>query len=308
MGRITAPVAPGPVMKSQDAHKRRSGIGQPAAHVQLQAAHRSPRRPRRDRGARPPARNSRSAASPTRPATLAPPFTAARPRTSSSSSATAWATQEVTAARYYQYGAAGHRTSTGCRSPASRRRGRSSRAAPPYQPDYDPDSASTGTMWATGDEDDRRAHLAGSEQRDRRARARTCRPCSSARRSRARRSGNVSTAEITDATPAVLDSHISLRGCQGPTDTRQPVPDGDQGRGRPRLDRRADRRPPRRRGRWAAGATASRRRSRGGRDAGKTVEQSAARQGYHGGQRRRRPRGREALRPAAARPLHSPAT
>ena len=31
--------------------------------------------------------------------------------------------------------------------------------------------------------------------------------------------GNVSTAEITDATPAVLDSHISLRGCQGPADT-----------------------------------------------------------------------------------------
>ncbi len=28
--------------------------------------------------------------------------------------------------------------------------------------------------------------------------------------------GNVSTAEITDATPAVLASHISLRGCQGP--------------------------------------------------------------------------------------------
>ena len=30
--------------------------------------------------------------------------------------------------------------------------------------------------------------------------------------------GDVSTAEITDATPAVLASHISLRGCQGPTD------------------------------------------------------------------------------------------
>jgi alkaline phosphatase len=28
----------------------------------------------------------------------------------------------------------------------------------------------------------------------------------------------VSTAEITDATPAVLDSHMSLRGCQGPAD------------------------------------------------------------------------------------------
>ena len=31
--------------------------------------------------------------------------------------------------------------------------------------------------------------------------------------------GDVSTAEITDATPAVLASHISLRGCQGPADT-----------------------------------------------------------------------------------------
>ena len=30
--------------------------------------------------------------------------------------------------------------------------------------------------------------------------------------------GDVSTAEITDATPAVLASHISLRGCQGPAD------------------------------------------------------------------------------------------
>jgi alkaline phosphatase/streptomycin-6-phosphatase len=30
--------------------------------------------------------------------------------------------------------------------------------------------------------------------------------------------GNVSTAEITDASPALLDSHISLRGCQGPAD------------------------------------------------------------------------------------------
>ncbi len=30
------------------------------------------------------------------------------------------------------------------------------------------------------------------------------------------KTGNVSTAEITDATPAVLDSHINDRGCQGP--------------------------------------------------------------------------------------------
>src|SRR3954454_18130212 len=30
--------------------------------------------------------------------------------------------------------------------------------------------------------------------------------------------GNVSTAEITDATPAVLGSHVADRGCQGPND------------------------------------------------------------------------------------------
>ncbi len=36
-----------------------------------------------------------------------------------------------------------------------------------------------------------------------------------------KRTGNVSTAEITDATPAALASHISLRGCQGPEDTRK---------------------------------------------------------------------------------------
>lgn len=33
------------------------------------------------------------------------------------------------------------------------------------------------------------------------------------------RVGNVSTAEITDATPAAPSSHISQRACQGPSDT-----------------------------------------------------------------------------------------
>jgi alkaline phosphatase len=32
------------------------------------------------------------------------------------------------------------------------------------------------------------------------------------------RTGNVTTAELTDATPAVLDSHVSARSCQGPAD------------------------------------------------------------------------------------------
>ncbi len=39
--------------------------------------------------------------------------------------------------------------------------------------------------------------------------------------SKGRKTGNVSTAEITDATPAAAASHINLRGCQGPRDMAQ---------------------------------------------------------------------------------------
>lgn len=40
-------------------------------------------------------------------------------------------------------------------------------------------------------------------------------------RKEGKRTGNVSTAEITDATPAAAASHINLRACQGPTDMAQ---------------------------------------------------------------------------------------
>src|SRR5215813_2227000 len=60
-------------------------------------------------------------------------------------------TQEITAARYYQVGAAGKLNVdrlpfTGFDKTWSLKPG----AGPSYLPDYDPDSASTGTMWATG--------------------------------------------------------------------------------------------------------------------------------------------------------------
>ena len=67
-------------------------------------------------------------------------------------------------------------------------------------------------------EDDRRADLAGPEQRDQRPRREPEDRARAAQQARGKRVGNVSTAEITDATPAVLASHISLRGCQGPAD------------------------------------------------------------------------------------------
>ena len=39
------------------------------------------------------------------------------------------------------------------------------------------------------------------------------------------RTGNVSTAEITDATPASQASHVLLRGCQGPTYSASDLPE-----------------------------------------------------------------------------------
>ena len=59
--------------------------------------------------------------------------------------------------------------------------------------------------------------------------------------------GNVTTSELSDATPAAsVVAHLAPR-LPGPGRRPQPVPDGDQGRGRPRLDRRAAGRPPARR-------------------------------------------------------------
>src|SRR6476620_5572178 len=129
-------------------------------------------------------------------------------------------TQEITAARYYQYGAAGrmnvdHLPFTGFQTTWSVKPGSSA----PYLPDYDPDSASTGTMWATGIKTiDERISQGPSSAIDVPGDNNLPTGLELAQKA-GKKTGNVSTAEITDATPAVLDSHISLRGCQGPQDT-----------------------------------------------------------------------------------------
>jgi alkaline phosphatase len=126
-------------------------------------------------------------------------------------------TQEITAARYYQ----------GVSNPLNVDRmpltgfdttwSVKPAAAPPYLPDYDPDSASTGTMWATGTKtlDERISQGPSSAINVPGANLQTVLEHWQRRGARV---GDVSTAEITDATPAVLASHISLRGCQGPAD------------------------------------------------------------------------------------------
>ncbi|MEO7273775.1 MAG: alkaline phosphatase [Vicinamibacterales bacterium] len=79
--------------------------------------------------------------------------------------------------------------------------------------DYVTDSAASGTGWATGykTSNGRVSTFAGTGS------AVTEMPTILELAQRAGlRTGNVSTAEITDATPAVLDAHVNDRGCQGP--------------------------------------------------------------------------------------------
>src|ERR1700761_607262 len=124
-------------------------------------------------------------------------------------------TQEVTAARYYQ-GVnnplnVDRMPFTGFDTTWSVKPG----AAAPYLPDYDPDSASTGSAWATGQKtvDERISQGPSSELTVPGPNLKTILEIA---QEEGKKVGDVSTAEITDATPAVLASHISQRGCQGP--------------------------------------------------------------------------------------------
>lgn len=126
-------------------------------------------------------------------------------------------TQEITAARYYQ----GVNNAlnldrmpfTGFDTTWSVKPG----SGPSYLPDYDPDSASTGTMWATGQKTiDERISQGPSTAIN--VPGPNLKTVLELAQKRGMKVGDVSTAEITDATPAVLASHISLRGCQGPAD------------------------------------------------------------------------------------------
>jgi alkaline phosphatase len=130
---------------------------------------------------------------------------------------------EVTAARYYQYGADGRMNMdklpfTGYQTTWSVKPGFA-----PFKPDYDPDSASTGTMWATGEKtiDERISQGPSSAETVPGDNLKTVLEIA---HKAGKKTGNVTTAELTDATPAVLDSHISLRGCQGPNDARATCP------------------------------------------------------------------------------------
>jgi alkaline phosphatase len=186
-------------------------------------------------------------------------------------------TQEITAARYYQgvdnelnvdrMPFTGFDTTWSVK-PA---------ATPPYRPDYDPDSASTGTMWATGQKtmDERISQGPSSAENVPGANLATVLELA---QKRGMKVGDVSTAEITDATPAVLASHISLRGCQGPANMG-PCPTETKAAGglgaiaEQEVDHKVDVLLGGGRARFEQAIT-------GGPDTGKTVVQSAQAKGY----------------------------
>ncbi|MFD9741279.1 alkaline phosphatase [Umezawaea sp. NPDC059074] len=185
--------------------------------------------------------------------------------------------QEITAARYYQ----------GVRNKLNVDRlpltgfdtTWSVKPAPkaPYLPDYDPDSASTGTMWATGVKTlDERISQGPSSAID--VPGRNYESVMEKAKKRGQKVGDVTTAEITDATPAVQGAHISLRGCQGPADmtacAKETKDVGGLGSiAEQEVDNHFDVLFGGGRNRFAQTVT-------GGKDKGKTVVDSAARQGY----------------------------
>jgi alkaline phosphatase len=188
---------------------------------------------------------------------------------------------EITIARYYHYGAAGRMALddlhfTGFQTTWSLKPG----AAPKYLPDYDPDSAATGTNWATGKKTiDERISQGPSTAID--VPGSNLRTILEVFKAKGKRVGNVSTAEITDATPAVLDSHISIRGCQAPKNmtlcpTETKAAGGLGSIAEQTVDHHVDVLLGGGKGRFdTTGGPIQ-----GGPDDGKTVEQSALRQGY----------------------------
>ena len=87
--------------------------------------------------------------------------------------------------------------------------------------DYVTDSAASGTGWATGfkTSNGRISSVAGTGNTV----TRLTTILELAQRA-GFKTGNVSTAEITDATPAVLNAHINDRGCQGPANMANCAP------------------------------------------------------------------------------------
>ncbi len=120
---------------------------------------------------------------------------------------------EITAARNYQVGAAGRLAMdtlpfTGSATTYSLQED------DPSKPDYVTDSAAGGTAWATGQKTSN-GRISTTAKTDK-----PLKTILEVAKAMGYRTGNISTAEITDATPAVLGAKVNSRRCQGPADMK----------------------------------------------------------------------------------------
>ena len=124
---------------------------------------------------------------------------------------------ELSAARYYQYGAAGRlrMDSMPTRSTATTYAVEESN---PNAPNYVPDSASTATAWSTGTKTSNgRISTTARTDEDLVTTMELAKQAGLL-------TGNVSTATLTDATPAAPMAQVAKRGCEGPTQTTRQCP------------------------------------------------------------------------------------
>ena len=144
--------------------------------------------------------------------------------------------------------------------------------ADPSLPDYVTDSAASGTAWATGHKtsNGRISTTAGTDS--------DLPTILELAHARGFRTSDVSTAELTDATPAVLAAHVAARACQGPADMAS-CPQDRKSAGGPgsiaeqQVDHGVD-------VLLGGGRQRFEQTVEGGPDAGRTVVESAQRQGY----------------------------
>lgn len=140
------------------------------------------------------------------------------------------------------------------------------------KPDYVPDSAATGSAWATGTKTYDNAISVGIDGAAHQTLLQRA-------KASGRATGNVTTAEIQDATPAVEVANISLRSCYGPTQTTASCPEAAKENGgkgsitEQLLDTRPDLT-------LGGGSTTFAQKAAAGKWAGLTLEQQAKNRGY----------------------------
>lgn len=120
---------------------------------------------------------------------------------------------EITLARDYALGAAGRFAGLDSLTFTGDATTYSVQETDPTKPDYVPDSAPTASAWATGlkTSNERISTLPGVNTP-----GNDPKTILELAQEQGLATGNVSTAEITDATPAAVDSHVPYRSCQGP--------------------------------------------------------------------------------------------